>query len=164
LIVPKINLIKERLDRFYNSSTGDLEEEALKDDRVLNSDVMLQGSPEETNAQYRYMVGENSYRTAMKRLVELTKLHNIPLIILYGGENKLIKRLIINGVAKRHNLVTVEAKPIVDSYFFTNHPDISKSKRRELLTLSDKDPHPNVLGHYLYSEALYPVVKNLLAR
>jgi lysophospholipase L1-like esterase len=134
------------------------------DELTLNGALVQEtGRPnQEISKQYRYMTGTPGYRRAMRRLLKLCKERDIPVIVLSGGPNSALIKEVKNKLARKFPLELVFARPIVENYFKTNHPDGDKELRRKLLWVGPHDPHPSELGHRLYAEALEPVIQQLL--
>lgn len=112
--------------------------------------------------QYMGMVGEAGFRRAIKRIGELTKAHNIPVVIIYGKATPQMEKR-INQVCKQWGFEQIRVKPYVDEFVArTGIPDDPKS-RAKALSLSPFDHHPNDSGHKCYAEALLDIFSKMPA-
>jgi len=112
--------------------------------------------------EYRHMAGRRAFMQAMRQLARSCKEKDIPLIMLLGSHTKLTREAISNRMAPRMGFRVIEASDLVDSYFKEQHPGANKLERGEMLWVSDKDSHPNKLGHSLYADALTPVLDRII--
>ncbi len=93
--------------------------------------------------RYRWMMEWDGYENALIKISEISKLHNIPVIIIglfYPPHKKLFDRL---------GLYSMNFSTVWDKFLMKN-----KLKMTDL-ELSKTDSHPNMRGHEVIAEALY---------
>ncbi len=113
--------------------------------------------------QYRYMLGRSGFTAAMERLAKLTTTADgkrIPVIILSGSKTSE-QRQVLTQLCPSLGFHLTNVGPFVEAYFASKTPRPTPKERRNLMTVSNKDPHPNALGHRLYAQALLAKLQEL---
>jgi len=117
---------------------------------------------QEVAAQYRPMLGRGGFEKALHRLAALSKPAGIPVIVVVGSGSAEQKDALQKVGVEQLGFKLVRVGPHVEEYFKNLGRPITKRERRQLLTVSPQDSHPNALGHELYRRALLPVVQEAL--
>jgi hypothetical protein len=127
---------------------------------TAQSEFFIGATPDHSDRvikQYRYMLGPVGFQNALKLLHQLTAERKIPVFILFGGLPREIRETTARE-SSRYGFTLVAAKPYVDRYFSSITPPVSSDNRRLMLQLPDGDPHPSILGHMLYADAITDAV------
>lgn len=103
--------------------------------------------------RYAYMTGPEGCRRAMERLARLAGERGIPVIVLHGTVSGEQKRL-LDELAAAHSFRLVDIRPFTDRYVREHGIENTKDARRKALWVSEKDPHPNAVGHAIYADGL----------
>ena len=121
----------------------------------------LQGEKHwEVHDQYKYMVGGRGFMNAMKKLAELTKPKNIPVIIVTGSATAEQSRA-IDKACNKFGFHRVGIKPYLDKYIKEHSIEDTVSGRQKAFWVSPKDAHPNAAGHTVYAQALADELQTL---
>ena len=103
--------------------------------------------------QYAYMVGENGFRKAIRRIGEFARERKIPVVIVYGKATKRMEKR-IEQIREQWGFSEVRVKPYVDEYITRNGIQDNPKARHKAIAVSPFDNHPNSAGHRCYAEAL----------
>jgi len=109
---------------------------------------------QEVRERHRPLAGEAGFRRAVARLADLTREAGIEVLVLRLSDQNAYRELVDEAIA-RHGFHAVTAA----GYFQAHLRDSVKRSGRdawaETFWVSDRDHHPNALGHRLYAEAIW---------
>ncbi len=105
--------------------------------------------------EYEPFSGPEAFVTAMRRLRDLR--HNTPVLCLLLTREGDPWRLYAN-TAEECGFLVVETAPAYQAYLASHCPHPDSACWRRTFWRSEKDPHPNVLGHRLIAETLVKAI------
>lgn len=101
-------------------------------------------SPDNVPAAYRFLVGKQSFRRALRELVEFAASSRVPLIVVdHTGTDRDLLAEELNG----HALVVDMPARLTE--YLAAHPELRQSD----FELSEWDSHPSIRGHQLVADA-----------
>lgn len=105
----------------------------------------------------RYMVGWEAYERALCRLGDLAAQHSFRAAVISRkpSRNSPLRRRAFE-IAEQCGLETLDSGGPTARYL--RHGGI-RNLRGSVLTMSERDPHPSVLGHQLLAEGLYEALE-----
>jgi lysophospholipase L1-like esterase len=112
--------------------------------------------------RYGHLVGPEAFEAAMISLEEIARAHAIPVVFVLkktDGEPYAAAY----EAAKRHGFHVVTVGPYFTDYFRDHGVQPNREGWAETFWLSQRDPHPNDLGHRLFAEAILQTVTPIVA-
>lgn len=147
----KLFLIDFVKEKFFTAKSGD------NDLLDLQKDFIRRANKYTVQNQYSWMTGRKSFKKSIEKFIKLSQDNKfVPVVLLSTSDGHINK--ILNSFAE---LKVIRIKSYVDDYFNKVMPNASKKERFIHLTIGGNDPHPNGIGHGLYSDALYDYFKGV---
>jgi hypothetical protein len=103
--------------------------------------------------KYAYMVGEAGFRKAMGRLAELAAHYKFEVLVL-GGSQTRAQVEVVGPLAVELGFHFLDMGPVTEEALRARGVEPSPENYRKYLRVAPGDPHPSVLGHVIYAEAI----------
>jgi GDSL-like Lipase/Acylhydrolase family len=144
---PRSRLWEVLAARFFPSP-----DDQVDPDLIGHDSDRAPGVRAEAKKRYQHLAGEEAYRRAMARLGELSKAHDVPVIVLaLGGESG--RGAIAREAAEANGFTFLNAAP----RFYEDLVARNRHQERKAWVTEfriPKDGHPNVRAHRLYADVL----------
>lgn len=108
----------------------------------------------EVRGRYRHMTGDAGFRRAAARLAELARERSLPVVVVRLSDRHE-HHLLVDEVIAAHGFHSVLAGAYFLAYRRGGGRAPAAHARKETFRVSERDAHPNAIGHELYAAALH---------